>query len=87
MHSQCGGESPIFRALGLNDPWRHACRTKKSESSIDSKKAKGFGFISRERGADVFVHFRFVSGRDFKTLQEGRNANFEGMQGDKGLYV
>ena len=39
--------------------------------------SKGFGFISRENGPDVFVHFRAISGTGFKTLQEGQKVSFE----------
>ena len=34
--------------------------------------AKGFGFISRDNGPDLFVHFRAISGSGFRTLQEGQ---------------
>ena len=46
--------------------------------------AKGFGFISRENGPDVFVHFRAISGSGFRTLQEGQRVSFEVTQGPKG---
>ena len=39
--------------------------------------AKGFGFISRENGADLFVHFRAIGGSGFRTLQEGQRVSFE----------
>lgn len=46
--------------------------------------AKGFGFIQREGGADVFVHFSAISGNGFKTLAEGDKVEFEIVQGQKG---
>jgi len=46
--------------------------------------AKGFGFISREGGPDVFVHFRAITGSGFRTLQEGQKVSFEVTQGPKG---
>jgi cold shock protein len=49
--------------------------------------AKGFGFISREGGPDVFVHFRAISGSGFRTLQEGQKVSFEVTQGQKGLQA
>ena len=49
--------------------------------------AKGFGFISRESGPDLFVHFRAISGSGFRTLQEGQRVSFEVKQGPKGLQA
>jgi CspA family cold shock protein len=49
--------------------------------------SKGFGFISRESGPDVFVHFRAINGTGFKTLQEGQNVSFTVVQGQKGLQA
>jgi CspA family cold shock protein len=45
---------------------------------------KGFGFISRENGPDVFVHFRAISGSGFRTLTEGQRVAFDLTQGQKG---
>ena len=49
--------------------------------------AKGFGFISRENGPDVFVHFRAISGTGFKSLQEGQRVSFVATQGQKGMQA
>lgn len=49
--------------------------------------SKGFGFIARESGDDVFVHFRAIRGDGYKSLQEGQNVEFELHNGDKGLQA
>jgi CspA family cold shock protein len=48
---------------------------------------KGFGFISRESGEDVFVHFRAIEGQGFKSLKEGQAVEFEVTNGQKGLQA
>ncbi len=49
---------------------------------------KGFGFITQDNGgADVFVHFRAITGDGFKTLAEGDKVTFETEQGPKGLQA
>jgi len=45
---------------------------------------KGYGFISREDGDDVFVHFSQIEGEGYKTLQEGQKVEFEIGPGRKG---
>ena len=45
---------------------------------------KGFGFIEREDGDDVFGHFSAIQGDGFKTLEEGQTVEFEITQGNRG---
>lgn len=45
---------------------------------------KGYGFIEREDGKDVFVHFSAITGDGFKTLDEGSAVEFEVVEGSKG---
>ena len=46
--------------------------------------SKGYGFISREGGPDVFVHFSAIQGDGFKNLDEGQTVEFEVEAGPKG---
>jgi CspA family cold shock protein len=48
---------------------------------------KGYGFIEREGGEDVFVHFTAIAMEGYKTLTEGQRVEFEITQGDKGLQA
>ena len=48
---------------------------------------KGYGFISREAGDDVFVHFSAIKGDGFKTLEEGQAVTFDVETGDRGLQA
>lgn len=46
--------------------------------------SKGYGFIGREDGADVFVHYSAISGDGYRALQEGDAVEFEIVEGQKG---
>ena len=45
---------------------------------------KGYGFITREDGNDVFVHFSAIQGEGFKTLDEGQHVTFDVEEGERG---
>ncbi|MBE6022615.1 MAG: cold shock domain-containing protein [Cellulosilyticum sp.] len=45
---------------------------------------KGFGFIEREEGDDIFVHFTAIQGDGFKTLEEGQEVEFDIVEGNRG---
>lgn len=49
--------------------------------------AKGFGFITRENGDDIFVHFRSIQGKGHRSLGEGQTVIFEVAESDKGLQA
>lgn len=45
---------------------------------------KGYGFIQRPDGEDVFVHYSAITSNGFRTLQEGQKVSFDLVEGDKG---
>jgi CspA family cold shock protein len=45
---------------------------------------KGYGFITREGGGDVFAHYSAIAGNGFKSLSEGDTVSFDVVDGDKG---
>jgi len=46
--------------------------------------SKGYGFIQRENGSDIFVHFSNITGNGFRTLREGQQVSFSEGEGPKG---
>jgi CspA family cold shock protein len=49
--------------------------------------SKGFGFITRDNGEDIFVHFRSITGNGHRILREGQRVEFEVTEGSKGLQA
>ena len=71
-----GGSPPRFRKAGKG--MRITGKVKWFNN------AKGYGFIEREGGNDVFVHFSAIQGSGFRTLEEGQQVEFEIVDGPKG---
>ena len=49
--------------------------------------AKGWGFVTRSSGDDIFVHYSSVRGDGYRTLEDGQTVEFEVVQGAKGLQA
>ena len=49
--------------------------------------SKGYGFIERENGEDLFVHYTSIEGEGFRSLEEGQAVEFEVAEGKKGLQA
>ena len=63
-------------------------RTRKVQGTVKwFSNSKGYGFIGRQDGADVFVHYSGIAGGGYRTLQEGDSVEFEIVQGPKGLQA
>lgn len=71
----------IFNNLIIRD--RHM-QSRESGSVKWFNQTKGFGFITRERGGDVFVHYTSIVGDGFKSLNEGQKVEFVVVEGNKG---
>jgi len=83
------GFSPVWR-------FRSASANFKKQGNAVSKEqgtvkwfnaSKGYGFIQRQSGEDVFVHFSAIQSDGYKTLNEGQRVEFEVKQGPKGLQA
>ena len=73
--------TPTIRQLGWIGNWSKAMAT----GTVKFFNAqKGYGFISREGGDDVFVHFSNIEGSGYRSLEEGQAVEFEVGQGRKG---
>ncbi|ATF14939.1 cold-shock protein [Brevibacillus sp. HB1.4B] len=50
-------------------------------------KEKGYGFIERDGGPDVFVHYSAITGQGYRNLEEGEQVSFEIVNGQRGLQA
>ena len=67
-----------FGRVGRSDRLKHRERNALATGTVKFFNAeKGYGFITREEGADVFVHFSNIEGSGYKTLEEGQNVAFD----------
>jgi cold shock protein len=86
--------SPLNPACDLpaEDPKSFSATSTKKEQSTSMETgtvkwfndAKGYGFISRQNGEDVFVHFSAIQASGFRSLQEGQQVQFDVVKGPKG---
>jgi CspA family cold shock protein len=77
--------SPSFLAILFNSEIQDIAMSETVTGQVKFfNESKGFGFISRENGPDVFVHFSAIQGSGFKTLAEGQKVSFTVTQGQKG---
>ncbi len=79
---------------GLSLPWQAYLKNYYKETFQMEKgtvkwfnTSKGYGFIKRESGEDVFVHYRSIAGDGFKNLEDGDQVEFDVEQGEKGLQA
>jgi CspA family cold shock protein len=63
------------------------CRMKEQGTVKWFNASKGYGFIRRESGEDVFVHFSAIQGEGYRSLEEGARVSFEVRKGPKGLQA
>jgi CspA family cold shock protein len=79
--SPCRSEGAVRQA----DPLEHRKESVLATGTVKWFNAeKGYGFISREGGADVFVHFSAIEGGGYRSLEEGQRVEFEVTSGPKG---
>src|SRR4051794_18875975 len=75
-------EGTPHRAEAHNQPCQGATMTQGTVKWFNAE--KGFGFIAREDGPDVFVHYSEIEGSGFRSLEENQRVEFEVGQGAKG---
>src|SRR5260370_39994113 len=74
---------PSDREALIHDT-RNACTTMEQGTVKWFNDAKGYGFLSRENGEDVFVHFSAIQAQGFRSLKEGQPVQFTVVKGPKG---
>jgi CspA family cold shock protein len=79
---------PAWRQETTASPFQEVHKQVKETGKVKwFNDAKGYGFISRENGGDVFVHHSAIQGEGFKSLAENQEVEFEVVQGQKGLQA
>lgn len=81
MTSKLASQSPRTRATAKPASGKETGNVKWFSAS------KGFGFITRDNGQDIFVHFRSISGNGHRILREGQRVEFAVTEGSKGLQA
>jgi CspA family cold shock protein len=71
---------------------KQSCSEDREETTMQGKvkwfsKEKGYGFIERDGGPDVFVHYSAISGSGYRNLEEGELVTFEIVNGQRGLQA
>jgi CspA family cold shock protein len=84
--------APLFVYADRPEPAQFSSRRKKRQMKEKGtvkwfNAAKGYGFIQRENGEDVFVHFSAIQSQGYRTLDEGSRVEFEVTKGPKGLQA
>lgn len=85
ISSFCAHAGSAQAGDALYDDEYHSGREKGSVKWFNAN--KGFGFITRDSGDDVFVHFRSIRGEGHRVLHDGQRVEFEVSEGDKGLQA
>jgi len=74
-----------FRFISESKIKTRKCATRMEQGTVKwFNDAKGYGFISRQNGEDVFVHFSAIQAEGFRSLQEGQAVQFNVVKGPKG---
>ena len=72
------------KVSALHQQKKEHCNTMETGTVKWFNDAKGYGFISRQNGEDVFVHFSAIQASGFRSLQEGQQVQFDVVKGPKG---
>jgi cold shock protein len=80
--STCNSEGAVRQADPLKQSWKESVLATGTVKWFNAE--KGFGFISREGGPDVFVHYTAIEGHGYRSLEEGQRVEFEVTTGPKG---
>ena len=78
----------LQRDLGLSVIFRKNIMSDREQGIVKwFNDSKGFGFIQRNSGEDIFVHFRAIQGDGYRSLKDGEKVEFNVVEGQKGLQA